>query len=136
MPVMRNPIRVLYSFPHKLGAGRICFTAWQQVNGLAIAGANVHVCPGALHRAAPTGVSVQPTLAFGPIRIPYKALGTMRALALHDYIVARRLEKLAGKIDVVHAWPAAALRTLAVSKKLGIPTVLERPNAHTRYAYE
>jgi len=33
-----KPIRVLYSFPHKLGADRICYTAWQQVNGLAAAG--------------------------------------------------------------------------------------------------
>lgn len=31
-------IRVLYSFPHKLGADRICYTAWQQINGLAGAG--------------------------------------------------------------------------------------------------
>jgi len=32
-------IRVLYSFPHKLGADRICTTAWHQVDGLAAAGA-------------------------------------------------------------------------------------------------
>src|SRR5690606_1151066 len=35
--LMSEPVRVLYSFPHKLGAGRICHTAWQQVNGLAAA---------------------------------------------------------------------------------------------------
>jgi glycosyltransferase involved in cell wall biosynthesis len=57
-------------------------------------------------------------------------------LALHDYIVARRIEKLAGRIDIVHAWPMAALRTLKAASRLGIPTVLERPNAHTRFAYE
>jgi len=34
-----DPVRALYSFPHKLGADRICYTAWQQVNGLASAGA-------------------------------------------------------------------------------------------------
>jgi len=27
-------VRVLCSFPLRLGAGRICHTAWQQVNGL------------------------------------------------------------------------------------------------------
>src|SRR5262249_26481666 len=43
-------VRVLYSFPHKLGAGRICYTAWQQVNGLAAVGADVTVFPGVLHR--------------------------------------------------------------------------------------
>ena len=60
----------------------------------------------------------------------------MRAFALHDYLVARRLEKLVGKIDIVHTWPLGALKTLKVAARLGIPTVLERPNAHTRFAYE
>lgn len=129
-------LRVLYSFPHKLGADRICYTAWQQVNGLAAAGANLLVFPGALQRPVPAGVKVQTTLARGKLRIPYKLLGTMRALALHDYIVSRRLEKMAGQVDVIHTWPDAALRTLKVAARMGIPTVLERPNAHTRYAYE
>jgi glycosyltransferase involved in cell wall biosynthesis len=131
----RDPVRVLYSFPHKLGASRICYTAWQQVCELAIAGADVLALPGALHRPAPPGVRVRATLAFGKIRIPYKLLGR-RAFALHDAVVARRLRKLAGRIDVVHAWPLGALRTLKVARELGVPTVLERPNAHTRLAYE
>jgi glycosyltransferase involved in cell wall biosynthesis len=50
--------------------------------------------------------------------------------------VARRLEKLAGQIDLVHVWPCGALETIKTAKRLKIPTVLERPNAHTRYAYE
>jgi glycosyltransferase involved in cell wall biosynthesis len=136
MPSEKKPIRVLYSFPHKLGAARICYTAWQQVNGLAAAGANVTVFPGVLERGVPENVIVRPTLAWGKLRIPYRALGTMRALALHDHIVARRLEKMAGKFDIVHLWPDAAAETIRVAKSLGIPTVLERPNAHTRYAYE
>jgi glycosyltransferase involved in cell wall biosynthesis len=131
-----DKLRVLYSFPHKLGADRICYTAWQQVNGLAAAGADLLVFPGALQRPVPDGVRVKPTLARGKLRIPYKVLGTMRALALHDHIVSRRIEKLVGQIDVIHTWPDAALRTLKVAARLGIPTVLERPNAHTRYAYE
>jgi glycosyltransferase involved in cell wall biosynthesis len=130
-----KPIRVLYSFPHKLGADRICYTAWQQVNGLAAAGADLLVYPGALHRPVREGVRVKSTLARGKFRIPYKVLGTMRALALHDYIVSRRVEKLAGKIDIIHTWPDAALLTLKAAARLGIPTVLERPNAHTRFAY-
>jgi glycosyltransferase involved in cell wall biosynthesis len=132
----REHVRVLYSFPHKLGADRICYTAWQQVNGLAAAGVDVLVVPGALQRPVPDGVKVRPTLARGKLRIPYRFLGTMRALALHDYIVSRRIEKLDGHIDVIHTWPCAALETLKVASRLGIPAVLERPNAHTRYAYE
>ncbi len=129
-------VRVLYSFPHKLGADRICYTAWQQVNGLAAAGADLLVFPGALQKPVPAGVKVRSTLARGQMRIPYKIVGSMRAFALHDYIVSRRIEKLADQIDIIHTWPQGALRTLEIAAKLRIPTVLERPNAHTRFAYE
>jgi glycosyltransferase involved in cell wall biosynthesis len=70
------------------------------------------------------------------LRIPYRLLGAVRAFALHDFIVARRLERLGPTIDIVHAWPMGALQTLRAAARLGIPTVLERPNAHTRFAYE
>jgi glycosyltransferase involved in cell wall biosynthesis len=46
------------------------------------------------------------------------------------------LESLVGRIDIVHAWPTAALQTLKTAARLGIPAVLERPNAHTRFAYD
>ncbi len=129
-------MRVLYSFPHRLGADRICYTAWQQVRGLVSAGVEVLLMPGALARPVPSSVEVHPTLAWGKLRLPYRVVGKLRALALHDNIVARRLEKLAGQINVVHGWPCAALETMKVAKRLGIPTVLERPNAHTRFAYD
>lgn len=129
-------IRVLYSFPHKIGAQRICYTAWEQVNGLADAGADVLLCPGVLHRAVHPSVKIWPTLSRGKIRISYKILGTLQACRLHDYIVAHRLRKLARDIDIIHVWPLAAEQTLKVAAEIGVPTVLERPNAHTRYAYE
>ncbi len=131
-----EPVRVLYSFPHKLGADRICYTAWQQVNGLAAAGAEVVVFPGVLHRPVPSNVQVRPTLARGKFRIPYKLLGSRRAFALHDHIVASELPKLVGQVDIIHTWPLGAIKTLKMARQLGIPTVLERPNAHTRFAYE
>ena len=129
-------MRVLYSFPHKLGADRICYTAWQQVNGLARAGAKVLAFPGVLHRRLPSDVQVRPTLARGKLRISYKLLGTMLACTLHDYVVARRVQKMARQIDIIHTWPLGSLLTLKTASHLGIPTVLERPNAHTRFAYE
>lgn len=136
-PVERSsPVRVLYSFPHKLGAERICTTAWYQVDGMAKAGAHVLACPGAVSRPVAAAVEIRPTLARGRWRIPYSFLGRMRAFALHDIIVARRLEHLAGRIDIVHAWPLGSLRTLRTAASLDIPTVLERPNAHTQFAYE
>jgi glycosyltransferase involved in cell wall biosynthesis len=131
-----GPVRVLYSFPLRLGADRVCYTAWQQVNGLAVAGADLLVFPASLGRPVPVGVRVSPTLARGKLRVPYKLIGTERAVALHDHIVARRLEKLVGQIDIVHTWPTGALETLKTAARLGIPTVLERPNAHTGFAME
>ncbi len=131
-----DPVRVLYSTGVKLGGPRICNTAWQQVNGLAAAGADVLVFPGVLNWPVRTGVRVRPTLARGKLRIPYRLLGRLRAYALHDYIVSRRLEKLAGQIDIIHAWPLGSRRTLEVAARLGIPTVYERPNAYTPFAME
>lgn len=129
-------VRVLYSFPHRLGADRICYTAWEQVNGLASAGADVLVHSGSVSRAVPQGVRTNSTLARGNLRVPYKLLGSTRALRLHDWIVSRRLEKIADQVDIVHVWPLGALSTLRTAARLGIPTVLERPNAHTRFAYD
>ncbi|MFZ1006646.1 MAG: glycosyltransferase family 4 protein [Candidatus Sulfotelmatobacter sp.] len=129
-------MKVLYSFPNKIGAARICYTAWEQVRGLAAAGTEVTVFPGAVSRALPANVSVRPTLARGRLRIPYKLLGRVGAFVLHDRIVSRRLEKMAGEVDIVHCWPLGSLETLKTAKQLGIPTVLERPNAHTRFCYE
>lgn len=131
-----NLLRVLYSFPVKLGGGRIGCTSWQQVNGLAAAGAEVLAFPGVLHTPLPRDVTVRPTLSRGKVRISYKIVGRLRSYAIHDWVVARRLEKLVGQIDIVHTWPLAALRTLATAAKLGIPAVYERPNAHTGFFYE
>jgi glycosyltransferase involved in cell wall biosynthesis len=129
-------VRVLYSFGQKLGADRICYTAWQQVTGLAAAGADVFALPGAVSRPLPPSVRVWPTLQRGKLRLPYRLFGDFRTCALHDRIVARRIERLAGQIDIIHTWPTAALETLKAAKKLGIPTVLERCNAHTRFAMD
>lgn len=129
-------VRILQSFPHKIGASRICTTAWHQAAGVAAAGANLTLFTGVVQRPLPAEIDVHTTLARGRWRIPYTVLGQLRALALHDRIVAHALPAIADRIDVVHVWPLAARETLRAAKRLGIPTVLERPNAHTRFAYE
>jgi glycosyltransferase involved in cell wall biosynthesis len=136
MSSTEKPVRVLYSFPHKLGAARICTTAWHQVDGVAKTGADVTVYTGSICREFDRKITVHTTLAWGKLRLPARLLGTRKMCALHDRLVARKLKHLVGQIDVIHAWPLGALRTLNEAKRLGIPTVLERPNAHTRYAYE
>jgi glycosyltransferase involved in cell wall biosynthesis len=129
-------VRVLHSFPHKIGAARICTTAWHEAAGVADAGGDLIVYAGAVQRPLPASIETHTTLARGRWRLPYRALGTLRTIALHDRIVARALPKLADSVDVVHTWPLAGLETLRVARRLGIATVVERPNAHTRYAYE
>jgi glycosyltransferase involved in cell wall biosynthesis len=128
--------RVLYSFPHRLGTGRIADTAWYQVTGLAKAGAQLTVFTASSHKPLPDSVILKPTLSRGKLRVPYKVLGDMRMFALHDYLVSRKLEKMAAEVDIVHVWPLGGLRTIQVANRLGIPVVMERPNAHTRFAYE
>jgi glycosyltransferase involved in cell wall biosynthesis len=129
-------VRVLYSFPLRLGAGRICTTAWYQISGLQEAGAEVLVFPASICRSLAAGAKVFPTLEKGKLRLPFRIVGAMRAGALHDRIVSRRVEKMAGTIDLIHTWPMGALETLKTAKRLGIPTVLERCNAHTGFAME
>jgi glycosyltransferase involved in cell wall biosynthesis len=131
-----GPVRVLYSFPHRLGVGRICDTAFYQVQEAARAGARVTAVVGSLERPFDVDVPTVATLALGRARVPYRVLGQLRALRLHDHLVARRLERAPDRFDVVHAWPLGALETLETAERLGIPTVLERPNAHTRFAFE
>lgn len=131
-----RPLRVLYSFPFRIGAGQICHTAFQQVTGLERAGVSVILATGSVAKALPAGVSVTTTLSYGKIRIPFKLFGTQKMCRLHDWKVSKMLPKLRGKIDLVHGWPLGSLLTIRAAKKLGIPFVIERPNAHTRFAFE
>lgn len=134
--VKNDKVRVLYSFPHKIGAGGICYSASEQVKTLSRLKADLDVYTGVVHKPLPDNVKVKTTLSWGKLRISYKLFGAMRALAIHDRIVANRVLKNKEKFDIIHVWPSAALETIKVANSVGIPTVLERPNAHTRYAYE
>ena len=129
-------MRVLYSFPHRIGAARICTTAWYQVSGTAKAGVDYVAMVGSVERQLPDHVEAIQTLARGRAKIPYRLVGSRRMFALHDHLVARWLRRHRHEIDLVHVWPSGALETITEAKRLGIPTVLERPNAHTRYAFD
>lgn len=133
---VKAPIRVLYSFPHRLGAGRICWTAWQQVLGLDLAGAEVTAIVGSALKNPPSSVKLITTLSAGRFRIPFRFLGARRMAAAHDWFTSRWLEAHADKIDIVHAWPLGGLRTIRVARRLGIPVLMERPNTHTGFAYQ
>ncbi len=130
------PVRVLYSFPHKLGAGRICTTAWHQVEGASRAGAQVTVLTGSQVRPVNDKVTVKTTLSVGKLRVPYKLIGRDLACHWHDVATSMWLNAHHREVDVVHGWPLGSIRTIRTAKRHGIPVVLERPNAHTAYAYE
>lgn len=127
--------RVLYSFPHRLGAQRICHTAWQHVVHGARAGARVTTMCGSVAKPVGDDCRVRTTLSMGHLRVPIKLLGRECALEIHDWQTASWLRRHHREIDLVHAWPGAAIRTIRVAREFGIPTVLERPNAHTAYAF-
>ena len=129
-------MRVLYSFPHRIGAGRICTTAWYQVAGIATAGIDVVAAVGSVAKRLPDDVATFETLAHGRVKVPYRVLGGMRMFALHDRLMARWLRRHHREIDLVHLWPCGALETISVAHEYDIPTVLERPNAYTRFAYD
>ncbi len=132
----KNTIRVLYSFPHRLGAGRICWTAWQQVLGLEQAGAKVTAMVGSALRVPPDSVRLERTMELGRLRVPFRLLGPRRMAMLHDWLTARWLKSHAREIDIVHTWPLGGLRTIRTARKLRIPVVMERPNTHTGFAYQ
>ena len=136
LPPVSNPVRVLYSFPHKLGAGRICSTAWHQVQGASQAGVELTVFTGSQARPLRSGIKVKTTLALGKLRVPYRLIGRDLACSWHDLATSRWLDAHHREVDVVHGWPLGSLRTIRIARKHGIPVVLERPNAHTAFAYE
>ena len=126
-----QPLSVLYSFPHPLGAPGINTTAWQQIAALAEHGAEVTVYCTSLTVPLPPAVRVVETLtAFGR-RIPHRVLGVARTLSYHDARVARALRRHPGRWDVVHCWPSSAIRTIAAARATGVRSFRELPNAHT-----
>lgn len=131
----QRPLRVLYSFPHALGAPGIGTTALQQVRGLLGEGAAVTVtCTRA--EAPVTGAErLLTTMVVAGRRVPHRAVGVKRAMRYHDRRTARLLRRDRGRYDIVHCWPGGALATLTAAKALGVPAVLERPNTHTAFAY-
>jgi glycosyltransferase involved in cell wall biosynthesis len=127
--------RVLFSFPTRLGTSGIGTTAWHQVTELARLGVEVSVVAGSVERSLPGVRVLAETMRVRTLRVPYRAIGFERALAWHDHRAARIVAELRDAIDVVHAWPAGAERTLETARRHGIPALLERPNAHTAYAF-
>ena len=131
---MASPLRVLISFPTRIGTSGVGTTAWHQATGLARAGADVSVVCGSVERELPGVRVLGESMRIRGAKVPYRAVGFERATAYHDRRVARLLDARHDEFDVVHAWPAGAEQTLAAARRHGLLALLERPNAHTAYA--
>lgn len=133
-----SEIRVLYSFPLRLGIPGIGMTAWYQVWGLLREGVQVELYCGSLEKEIQQLNELRQTLVPFGIKIPIRLLGGNTAMRLHDRIVSKSLRRnfRKSRIDIVHCWPSGSLETLKTARELGIKTVLERPSAHTRFVFE
>lgn len=129
-------LRVLYSFPHPLGAAGIGTTAVNQIRALIDRGHEVTVVCTSTQQPVPHARSVIETLRIGGGRVPHRLLGLERAWSLHDRRVARLLRDTPEDWDVVHTWPLGARHTLSAARKVGVASVREVPNTHTAHAYE
>lgn len=132
---MEHRLRVLYSFAGRVGRPGIGITAWHQVRGLVGEGVEVHLYCGTCERDVPGVASVTETMKPVGIKIPYRLMGYQRVWSWHDSCVARVIRH-GLEVDLVHAWPLAAARSFAAARERGIATLLERPNTHTRFAFE
>jgi glycosyltransferase involved in cell wall biosynthesis len=132
---MSQTLRVLLSFPTRLGTPGIGTTAWNQAAGLARLGADVSVWCGSLERPLPGVRRVVETMRIGRWKVPYRAVGQDRAIRYHDRRVARLIRHRPEQFDVVHSWPGGGEQTLDAARRLGVTAVLERPNTHTAFAF-
>ena len=127
------PLRVLYSFPHTLGAPGIGTTALHQVRGLRAAGAEVSVICTAVDPSIERFDATRTLTVLGR-RVPHRTfLRVAAAFRFHDRRAAARLA--AGDFDVVHTWPLGALATLRAARSLTVLGSREAPNSHTAAAY-
>ncbi len=132
-----SKMRVLYSFPLRMGTSGIGMTAWYQVWGLLREGVHVELYCGSLEKQIPQLSELRQTLVPFGIKIPLRLLGGKRTMRLHDGIVSKSLRRISKKsrIDLVHCWPGGSLETLKTARELGIKTCLERPCCHTRTVF-
>jgi glycosyltransferase involved in cell wall biosynthesis len=129
-------LRVVYSFPGRLGRVGIGTTAWYQVQGLIDHGVEVDLYCGSCERPISGARVVRETMSLFGIPMSYRVLGKRAAFWWHDYRVRKAIERDASRIDIIHSWPSGSLQTFSVARRLGIATALERPSSHTAQVYE
>jgi glycosyltransferase involved in cell wall biosynthesis len=131
---MKN-LNIAYSFPSRMGVSGVGMTSWNQVNELVKKGVNVYLFTASLERDMQNLSFLKETLKPLGIRVPMKPFGHKLVARIHDIITANAILSERFSVDAIHCWPLGSESTLKAAKKLGIKTFLERPNAHTGYAF-
>ena len=125
----RHPLmRVLYSFPTRLGTAGIGTTAWQPIAGLAEHGVEVTV--GRRHlRAAAAGrrAADRDAAARRASRSRSGCSASTAPCACTTAARPRALRRLRDAVDVVHTWPLGAERTLARRRRARHPRPARAP---------
>ena len=129
-------MRILYSFPHAIGAPGIGTTAIQQVRGLLHRGHDVTVIAASLHPSSIELPTAFTTMMLGRVRVPHRVLGMDRTMIFHDWQVAAHIRKNPTAYDVVHCWPGATIHTSRAALDARIPPLRDVPNTHTANAYD
>ena len=126
-------MRVLYSFPTRLGTPGIGTTAWHAGRaGSPSRASRSRLCCGSLERPLPAARAGDRDAAAGGREGPLPAARLRpRDAAARPPAPPRRCAGCGRAIDVVHAWPLGAERTLAAARRSASASLLERPNAHT-----
>ncbi|WP_051518592.1 glycosyltransferase family 4 protein [Intrasporangium chromatireducens] len=125
-------MKVLYSFPHPIGAPGIGLTAWHQVDALARAGVDVTVVCTSVRKRFDAELPVHTLSLLGPVRP--RMVGLNRTYSLHDWVVSQLIRSL--KPDLVHLWPRAVLKSAAMARLMGLVSVREAPSPYTRLAVQ
>lgn len=129
-------MRILYSFPHGIGAPGIGTTAIQQVRGLLDRGHQVTVAAASIHPNTPPLPALLKTMVFAGIRVPHRVFGMDRTMAYHDARVAAHVRRRSADYDVIHCWPGATVHSSRAAADMGLPVLREVPNTHTANAYD
>jgi glycosyltransferase involved in cell wall biosynthesis len=129
-------MRILYSFPHDIGAPGIGTTAVNQVVGLLERGHDVTVMATSARNKTYALPKIITTMMAGGVRVPHRVIGMDNAMAYHDLRVAAHLQGNAKAFDVVHCWPGGAIHTARAAAALGVACLREVPNTHTENAYD
>ena len=130
-------VRVLYSFPHTLGRRPDLLHCLATGEGSRRLRARMSWCFREL-----SSDQLPPECKSSSNSCQRQDARSLQASRQHARLRAARLDCVAedretgGQIDMIHTWPLGARETLKTAARLGIPTVLERPNANTRFAMD